>query len=579
MIRSTKLTNFRRFGSFSLRLGPGNILVGPNNSGKSTILDAFRILESCLRYSKSKNPSILDIPGRGAFYGYEVPSSSLPLTLANVTHDYNDFDAILEFDHTNGAKAVVLLHPERITRFFVENTTGRTATSSYFRASFPINFVNIPTLSPLEVDEKVVEEETLRRNTPTRLASRVFRNYWFHQSDKDFDEFRNDIGHTWPGIYIKKPERTGYPAFLQMFYSEGRIDREVQWSGFGFQVWMLMHTHFRRLDNNSFLIIDEPDVYLHPDLQRKLLHSIRGRCAQFALATHSIEIINEAEDHELISVDARNRTGRRVRDEADFNNLYQYIGSGSNADFARIARARKVIFVEGKDGKILKKLARKLKLSNFNNQDVPIVQLGGFSEWRRAVDAVWAFKNIIDLDIKAFCVFDRDYRCDSEVEEFIREVEKPGITVRILDRKELENYILDNNCIASAILKRREGISNKAEICKEIFNQSIDSSKEHARGQRTAAEIRWAQSKKSSEDLSTTIKRANARFDQIWAEHCGSIRVVSGKEVFTEINSKLIEARLPTITMNMVIDEPYFHVAEDLKKIISELDVFIGSPN
>ena len=176
--------------------------------------------------------------------------------------------------------------------------------SSIFRAAFPITIINIPTLSPLEAEEPLVAESTENRNITMRLASRVFRNFWRRQSKDEFDNFRKDVEEAWPGIQIQPPALArGFPPIVQMFYTEDRKDREIQWSGFGFQVWMLMQTHFRRADDGAFLVIDEPDVYLHPDLQRRLFISIRSKFKQFIAATHSIEIINEAEPDELISID------------------------------------------------------------------------------------------------------------------------------------------------------------------------------------------------------------------------------------------------------------------------------------
>ena len=50
MIKHIHIENFKCFKDFDLDLGPFNVLVGPNDSGKSTLLEAIRILEaSCLR--------------------------------------------------------------------------------------------------------------------------------------------------------------------------------------------------------------------------------------------------------------------------------------------------------------------------------------------------------------------------------------------------------------------------------------------------------------------------------------------------------------------------------------------------
>ncbi len=116
------------------------------------------------------------------------------------------------------------------------------------------------------------------------------------------------------------------------------------------------------------------------------------------MATHSVEIVNDAEPDEIVSVTPELKSGRRIHTEEEFASLYNYLGSTDNADFARIARARRVIFVEGKDGRPLRRLAARCDLRRVADlQSTPIVKLGGFSQWRRAIDAVWAFKNILDL--------------------------------------------------------------------------------------------------------------------------------------------------------------------------------------
>ena len=109
-----------------------------------------------------------------------------------------------------------------------------------------------------------------------------------------------------------------------MFFKEDRIDREIYWSGFGFQVWLQLLTHLMRGTEHSIVIIDEPDVYLHPDLQRKLLKILKERTAQYILATHSVEIINESDPGDVISINPRFRSGKRIATEDDYQALFNY---------------------------------------------------------------------------------------------------------------------------------------------------------------------------------------------------------------------------------------------------------------
>ena len=62
---------FKAFKSFTLNLQRFNIMVGPNNGGKSTILAAFRILAAGLRTANRYRAEFLDRP-EGDVYGYKV---------------------------------------------------------------------------------------------------------------------------------------------------------------------------------------------------------------------------------------------------------------------------------------------------------------------------------------------------------------------------------------------------------------------------------------------------------------------------------------------------------------------------
>ncbi|MGD0947393.1 MAG: AAA family ATPase [Candidatus Binatia bacterium] len=49
---SVEFRNFKAFERFSVTLQDMNVLVGPNNSGKSTVIGAFRVLAAALRRAR-----------------------------------------------------------------------------------------------------------------------------------------------------------------------------------------------------------------------------------------------------------------------------------------------------------------------------------------------------------------------------------------------------------------------------------------------------------------------------------------------------------------------------------------------
>jgi len=324
MISSISIKNFKRFSKFSIKVKAGNILVGPNNSGKSSILDSLRLLNSALKFSKRKTPQVINTKS-GYFSGYEIPESVLPFDIANITKDYNDDDAEIIFEHENGAYAHILMHPTRSVRFYIDFAGKRLPTSQKFSEAFPIDLVIVPTLGPLDAEEKLRLPKTVRRNKATRLAASNFRNIWHLEPLEEFKELKNKVERAWPGVTLLAPELVNSnPPVVQMFFEEKRITREIQWAGFGFQIWLQIHTHLNRGDKNSILVIDEPDIYLHPDLQHRLYHDIKEKYSQYFMATHATEIINEADTNEILVVDPKKTTGRRIRTDNDYGAMLSY---------------------------------------------------------------------------------------------------------------------------------------------------------------------------------------------------------------------------------------------------------------
>jgi AAA domain, putative AbiEii toxin, Type IV TA system len=583
LITALQITNFRKFPAFSLRLRKGNILVGPNNAGKSSVLDAFRLLEACYRHAKTRNPRLIQISDGNVFQGYEIPDSVMPFSLANATHNYSDGDAILDFEHDTKAHAIIRVHPERQTLFYIDFPGGRLTTSSKFRKAFPIDLVIIPTLAPLEADELLVQPATVQRNATTRLASRHLRNFWLDKPEEEFNSFRDDVERAWPTIRLKKPElRRSNPPVVEMYYSEDRIDREVQWAGFGFQVWMQIQTHLRRGQPEAFLVIDEPDIYLHPDLQHRLLRTVRGRFSQFMMATHSVEIVNDAEPDEIVSINPRYRSGKRVQSEEEYASLYRYLGSGDNADFARIAKARKVIFVEGRDGRLIRRLASRLRFDRLaNSQGTPIIQLGGFSQWKRAIHTVWAFETLLDLEIDAFCIFDRDYRCDEEVSSFLIEAHAPRVQSTVLGRKEIENYLLVPEALQRAIdrrLRAKGGPSAKDPICERVMNWLrvvTNEFKFKVMSRRVGSILERAHATGSPVDRNTIIEKYSSQFENKWEQLSFRLSYAPGKEVLGRLNEVLQDELRISVTEVAIVEQLSTSSTDpELLGILDRLNVF-----
>lgn len=101
---------FKAFQHYRIRLKEFNILVGPNNAGKSTILTAFRILASSLRRANARKATIVQSL-EGQAHGHHVDLANISVADENIFHNYdNSEDAYVRFHLSNG-NSLMLFFP------------------------------------------------------------------------------------------------------------------------------------------------------------------------------------------------------------------------------------------------------------------------------------------------------------------------------------------------------------------------------------------------------------------------------------------------------------------------------------
>jgi hypothetical protein len=188
---------FKAFDTFALHLRHFNILVGPNNAGKSTILAAFRILAAAMRRAISRKAELVRGP-QGRTFGYPVDLGGISIAEENIFYNYDDSKAATVRFALSNKNTLLLYFPEQGACYLIaEALDKQVRTASTFRSHFncPIGFV--PILGPVAHHENLFAKEAARLALFSYEASRNFRNIWHHYPDK-FDDFRNVLVHTWP---------------------------------------------------------------------------------------------------------------------------------------------------------------------------------------------------------------------------------------------------------------------------------------------------------------------------------------------------------------------------------------------
>lgn len=126
--KSVHFKNYKALKNFSIQLNEFNVLVGPNNAGKSTIIGAFRFLSEGLRKAKFKSPEhVHSLKG----LAYNIPLDDIPIATENIFSDYDDSEpATIDFNFSSGAR-LQLYFPDNDLCYLICHPLGKISQNSF----------------------------------------------------------------------------------------------------------------------------------------------------------------------------------------------------------------------------------------------------------------------------------------------------------------------------------------------------------------------------------------------------------------------------------------------------------------
>jgi energy-coupling factor transporter ATP-binding protein EcfA2 len=541
VLKRVELENFKAFERLTATFGPSTFVVGPNNAGKSTLLSALRLASGLLRQTSRLRPD-RGVRFRSSQYlGYSFDAERLGLVEENLRHEFREVETSIHVLFDNGAhlRAVWPVGLDEDDEpaspfFFVEvDNRPQPRTPAAVRGVFPSLGV-VPMLAPIERTETLLETKTVKRDLGGRLSSRHFRNELHLMSDEELDGYRQMVRRWAPEIELRSLEVRMAPggAQLDLFYEDEshRVPKEVCWAGDGMQVWLQVLYHIHRLRDADVLILDEPDIYLHADLQRRLVQILEEMDAQTILASHSPEVLGEAHTENVLWVDKSRRRAVRGSDGLAFS--AEAIGSQFNVRIARALRSSVALFVEGKDMKIIRSLARTAGAEGIANESgLAVVPLDGFSNRSNVTPFKILVDEFLEGSVRSFVILDRDYRSDAVCRSIVAEFERIGIGCHIWKRKEIESYLL-----VPSLLARVSGLDHGDTSA--LLHDVVES----FRGKVFARALAAAEEERAGPTTHrvNVIEEFEPRFAASWADPALRMALVPPKEVMSQFNAAAV---------------------------------------
>ena len=428
----------------------------------------------------------------------------------------------------------------------------------------------VPQLSPLERRETLLDSDYVRLNIGGRLASRHFRNQLFLVrndaiSEIDWTGWSTFASEWLPELTMREPELT--ESGLDIFYRELHRPswKELVWAGDGFQVFVQALFHLYRVRHMDVVVLDEPDVYLHADLQRRLMQAAQGLGCQVIVATHSSEVAAEVGSTSVVWMDRTRKRSIRAPDDTLLDQIAGALGSQFNLRLARVLRARLALFVEGNDGSVLKRIARTIGAKRFAAEaGLATVPTEGASNLRKLDGFAWLNKNLLQGAVEGFVLVDRDYHSPEYIEGMVMEMKTAGLECLVWERKELESYLL----IPSA-LARVSGLGLK-EIG-ELLSGITQNMYEDVLFQHTATAKQDFPEKRKLADH--TLGKDFRWLKEVWKDPEARMSRCPPKEVLSELNGALQNQGEHAISIERLAsslrpDE----VPDEMKKLIHRVE-------
>ncbi len=452
-IQTVTLVNFKGFARFEINLGRFNVLVGANNSGKSTVLRAIRFGYELtkMHFDRTRGGLAEFLPGRS------VPKSILPVAQlrdlwpagrmrVGNTWQPSEVSLTLQSGHK---LAFGIIGPWNAATSKIDPETLK-AMNTIPGAIIEGFLARPPQFVPASIG--IVAEEEFR--TPARREAlvatgrhnEVIRNYLADLTEGQRSYLAQLLErHFGVRVEVELFDQNK-DQFISVNYVGGDGTHDLFSAGGGF-LQVVEVLVFLLRGSPGVALLDEPDSHLHSGLQHALVDILEEFASQESiqvlLATHSKEIINYVDPSRIIQIDRKAPRASPLDQHTSTVTVLKELGAIDNVDAYQIVRQKALLIVEGPtDRELLPRLAGRLGSSLFEGSSrVSIVPARGVD--RLSEDGeLQLIEALLGKDTRTLRLRDRDAMTDNWKLELEQRAKRPFF---IWPMDCLENYLLEPN--------------------------------------------------------------------------------------------------------------------------------------
>ena len=562
MLRKLIIKNFRCYEKSTITFNGTSILVGKNNAGKSTMIEALKIISSVTR--KYRTARFVDPPEwvpKVDSYGVSPNVENMNISDRGIFYLYGNPPAIIEAHFSNGTSIKAYVGEELSIFALLFDKNGEPIESNRMAKMVEIPIIEVlPQISAVLDAEKVLKKTTVDGNRYTRLASRNFRNQLYYYNEV-FPAFKELVESTWEELQVK-PVETVYAddgQILHFFVRVRAFEAELGWMGHGLQMWIQTMWFISQCPSNAIVVLDEPDVYMHADLQRRLVRLITPMFSQLIIATHSLEIIEEVASDCIIPIDSNKHQIKPIGDESALSSLTEKLGSPLNIDLARLFISNRFVIWDGgnSDRVILSAFQSVLYPKDLHPIiTYPKAYVDGWNDWEKCLAIAMVF-SLNKMPIELFCISNSGYHTLEEIQERNNEACSKGINLHVWTKNEIDNYAININ----VILRYLETVSQTEKVNEQLVIGKIQ---EILSANYKKIEKRVRNSEGNEKDA--TIDETNNRLDE-------PLNIISGKSFFTTLSAWTRKVFGVGISARQIV--PFFFPGEVPSEIKTVIDVLM----